>query len=191
MALPISGPISANNIRTEIGKSTQTNFSIKNAETGVYVNINQLSEFKPNGTYPHRFSEWMGYNHSAGEPVYTIELRGYTDLGNSDNGTIMTVYKNGTAYLNSSCYSYAGYSCSVLQEQILAGDSFYLEFKPKSYFSGNGYSYFTLLRVVYSSTTRGILYDSGNYYAVTTSSKNFPEFTAVSGENITISVTLQ
>ena len=170
-------------IKAEIGKSTQTNFSIKNAETGVYVNINQSSPIRPNGANPYSFSEWRGYNHSAGGPVYTIELRGYTDPGNSGDGNLMTVYKNGTVYLNSSCYSYAGYSCGVSQAQILAGDSFYLEFKPKGYFS--------LLRVVYNSTTRGTLYDSGNYYAVTTSSENFPEFTAVSGENIIISVTLQ
>ena len=122
--------------------------------------------------------------------VYTIELRGYEASGGDGDGTLMTVYKNGTAYLNSSCYSYPGYSClasPASQAQILAGDSFYLEF---SYFSDYGYSYFTPLRVVYNSTTRGTLYDSG-IHVVTTSSENFPEFTAVSGENITISVTLQ
>ena len=189
MAIPISGSISANSIRTEIGKSTQTNFSIKNAETGVYVTLNQSSPIKPDGSSPYKFSEWRGYNHSAGGPVYTIEVRGYTDNGGNSDGNLMTVYKNGTAYLNSSCYSYPGYSCLGSQAQISAGDSFYLNFRPKSY--NNGESFFTLLRVVYSSTTRGTLYDSGNYYAVTTSSENFPEFTAVSGENITISVTLQ
>lgn len=183
MALPNSGSISANDIRIEIEKATQTNFSIKNAETGIYSTINQSSASRPNGAAPYSFGEWRGYNHS----IVTngiISVRGYQSDGDSFNN-LMTVYKNGIEYLNTSCYSNTHVTCLTTSGVISTGDSFYLNVQATDF---GGDSYFSVLRVYYNSDIRGTLYDSGNNYTILNPSENFPEFTLIEGENISISV---
>lgn len=68
MALPSSGQIGSNAIRTELGVPSQTNFSITNAATGVYATINTNSTSRPNSAQPHNYSEWYSYNHTAAPP---------------------------------------------------------------------------------------------------------------------------
>jgi hypothetical protein len=65
MALPSSGQISMNQIRTELGIPSQTSFSLDTAENGGYVAINTNSPFRPNSGNPAAMSEWYSYNHSA------------------------------------------------------------------------------------------------------------------------------
>lgn len=186
MALPNSGSISANDIRIEIEKATQTNFSIKNAETGIYSTINQSSASRPNGAAPYSFGEWRGYNHSI-VTSGTISVRGYQSDGNNFNN-LMTVYKNGIEYLRTSCYSNTYATCLATSDVISTGDSFYLNVQATSFFSPDGYTYFSSLRVYYTSNIRGTLYDSGNNYIIASPSENFPEFTLIEGENISIHV---
>jgi len=65
MPLPPSGVLSMNDIRVELGISTQAPFSLKDASTGVYVTINTCSEYRPNGVSPYAISEWYRYCHSC------------------------------------------------------------------------------------------------------------------------------
>lgn len=65
MALPESGQISSNAIRTELGVPSQAPFSISDAATGVYATINTNSPSRPNNAQPHSYSEWYGYDQNA------------------------------------------------------------------------------------------------------------------------------
>ena len=65
MTLPLSGPLEASDINVELGRSATAVMSIKDAATGVYGAINTCSIPHPNGTAPHSYSEWYGYNHNA------------------------------------------------------------------------------------------------------------------------------
>jgi len=65
MTLPLSGPLEASDINVELGRSATAVMSIKDAATGVYGAINTCSPYFPNGSAPHAYSEWYGYNHNA------------------------------------------------------------------------------------------------------------------------------
>lgn len=65
MALPPSGTLSMNDIRVELGISTQSPFSLADASTGVYVAINTCSQYRPNGVSPYAISEWYSYCHTC------------------------------------------------------------------------------------------------------------------------------
>lgn len=65
MTLPLSGPLEASDINVELGRSATAVMSITDAATGVYGAINTCSPYYPNGTAPHSYSEWYGYNHNA------------------------------------------------------------------------------------------------------------------------------
>jgi hypothetical protein len=65
MTLPLSGPLEASDINVELGRSATATFSITDAATGVYGAINTCSPYYPNGSAPHTYSEWYGYNHNA------------------------------------------------------------------------------------------------------------------------------
>lgn len=65
MVLPSSGQISFNDLRVELGVSSQAPFSITSASTGIYATINTISPSYPNSATPHQISEWYSYNHSA------------------------------------------------------------------------------------------------------------------------------
>jgi hypothetical protein len=65
MTLPLSGPLEASDINVELGRSATDVMSITDAATGVYATINTCSPYFPNGTAPHAYSEWYGYNHLA------------------------------------------------------------------------------------------------------------------------------
>lgn len=65
MALPLSGPISASMIRTELGIPSQAPFSIDSAENGTYIALNTCSAYLPSPSNPAAISEWYGYCHSC------------------------------------------------------------------------------------------------------------------------------
>jgi len=65
MTLPTTGPLSLSDIRTELSASGITNnLSLKNAETGVYGDINNGGSH-PDGVSPYAISEWYNYNNNA------------------------------------------------------------------------------------------------------------------------------
>jgi hypothetical protein len=68
MTLPASGQISFNDLRVELGISSQAPFSITTAATNGYVTINTNSPSYPNSSTPHAISEWYSYNHNAAPP---------------------------------------------------------------------------------------------------------------------------
>ena len=65
MTLQLSGILEASDINVELGRAATATFSITDAATGVYGAINTCSPYYPNGTVPHAYSEWYGYNHLA------------------------------------------------------------------------------------------------------------------------------
>lgn len=68
MALPSSGTLGMNQIRTELGIPSQAPFSLNTAVQEGYVYLNECSASKPNPSTPQTLSEWYSYNHSA--PCY-------------------------------------------------------------------------------------------------------------------------
>lgn len=74
MTLPASGQISFNDLRGELGVSTQSPFSIASASAGTYATININSPDRPNSSTPHAISEWYSYNHN-----YTCTVTQYCD----------------------------------------------------------------------------------------------------------------
>jgi hypothetical protein len=86
MTLPISGQISFKNINTELDRISTDEISLANAETGIYVPINQNSPSRPNGNVPYAISEFYGYNNEAlpGFPV-TDGLILALDAGDSNS----------------------------------------------------------------------------------------------------------
>ena len=54
-----------NDIRVELGISSQSPFSLDTAENGGYVTINVCSPSRPSSGNPAAMSEWYGYNHTA------------------------------------------------------------------------------------------------------------------------------
>lgn len=68
-ALPSTGPISLNDIRTQLGLSTKTNFSLDSAENGDVANgyptINKCSPTRPSDVDGCSLSEWYNYDHGA------------------------------------------------------------------------------------------------------------------------------
>ena len=66
MVLPSTGnTISFNQIRIELGISSQAPFSIETAENGGYVALNKCAVPQPSPTNPASISEWWSYDNSA------------------------------------------------------------------------------------------------------------------------------
>ena len=66
MALPASGTISASMINIELGRIGSASLSSNNASAGGYWRINFNSAQRPDKFNPDEYSEWYGYNHTAG-----------------------------------------------------------------------------------------------------------------------------
>ena len=66
MALPVSGTISASMINIELGRIGSASLSSNNASAGGYSRINTNSGQRPDKFNPDEYSEWYGYNHTAG-----------------------------------------------------------------------------------------------------------------------------
>lgn len=74
MALPLTGPLGINQIRTELGIPSKAPFQLDLAENGDngngYPTINQASLYKPSASNPAAISEWYGYDHTATKRMY-------------------------------------------------------------------------------------------------------------------------
>ena len=161
MALPSSGSLGLNSIKTELGIPSQAPFTLASASLGYYVAINQSSPSKPNSTAPHAISEWYGYNHT-----YSAARSIIIALTVTSGTTTLTAFKNGVSYLTRTT---AGNTFG----SITPGDTFAGKITRTSS---------TAVDLEVFSTTRGGLYavyDS----AVTLTS---PTFTLQSGEDINI-----
>jgi hypothetical protein len=79
MVLPSTGnTISFNQIRIELGISSQAPFSIETAENGGYVALNKCAVPQPSPTNPASISEWWSYDNSAVS----------TEIGLMDSSTV-------------------------------------------------------------------------------------------------------
>lgn len=66
MALQASGQIAMSDINLELGRLSNDQISLNDAEDGVYAVINTNSTNRPSSIDPAAMSEWYSYNHSAG-----------------------------------------------------------------------------------------------------------------------------
>ena len=69
MALPLSGQISMDDIRVELGVPTQSPFGLNEARDGTYVALNQNSPTLPPSSGTVSLSDWYSYDQDAG-PSY-------------------------------------------------------------------------------------------------------------------------
>lgn len=69
MAVPTSGALSLGGIRKEVSYSNYSqpvsilNISLSDVSTGVNGTLNTSSSSRPDGSTPHKMSEWYGYDH--------------------------------------------------------------------------------------------------------------------------------
>jgi len=94
MALPLSGQISMDDIRVELGVPSQSPFGLDEARSGTYVAINQCSTYKPPVEGTVSLSDWYGYNQTQACPA-TATLQWSLSLTGGAVGT-MDLYVNGT-----------------------------------------------------------------------------------------------
>lgn len=89
MAVPSTGSVSMRGIRREIGtnnyssSTNYTNISLEDMSEGVNGTINTASTSKPNGTNPHKMSEFRGYDHDAGPALTQKNVGGGNGLSSS------------------------------------------------------------------------------------------------------------
>lgn len=110
MALPLSGTLTMNQIRTELGIPSQAPFSLDTAENGGYVALNPCSPYQPSSGNPASISEWYGYNHTinccGGSPCYTHTGWAFSyDCASACAGPF-----TGSVY---SCCATLGVNCSI------------------------------------------------------------------------------
>lgn len=117
MPLPLSGTLTMNQIRAELGIPSQAPFSLDTAENGGYVTLNPCSPYLPSPGNPASISEWYGYNHTinccGGATCYAFSVyivsgaNCTTVCGQTPNTTIYTcssVLNPGVGFsFNSNC----------------------------------------------------------------------------------------
>lgn len=125
MTLNGSGQISFNDLRVELGVSSQAPFSITSAATGVYATINTNSPSKPDASTPHAISEWYSYNHNAAAcaPLNSGASLSYatttpadpTNCGGGGNEytNSQVFYSNDCSTLGSGCTVYSTSACTT------------------------------------------------------------------------------
>lgn len=107
MAVPASGPLSLRGIRREVSYSNYTqlvsilNISLSDVSTGLNGALNTQS-LRPDGSAPHKMSEWYGYDHdysTASAPTVTTGTCSWNSTNNyidafgsvsSDGGSTIT-----------------------------------------------------------------------------------------------------
>jgi hypothetical protein len=111
MTLPASGQISFNDLRVELGISSQAPFSITSASTGLYVAINTNSPDRPNSSTPHAISEWYSYNHNASSATCYSVFNG----GGGTSNTISWTDANGVPRTGTLASGVTTYVCSQVE----------------------------------------------------------------------------
>lgn len=126
MALPASGSINMDDIRVELGVSTQTPFGLNEARSGNYAAINPNSTYKPPSSGTVSLSDWYGYNHTqAGTATLSWT---YSETGGA-NGE-MRLHVNSSVVVTTTSTSNGTYT-------IYQGDDIYVEIELLSACSGN------------------------------------------------------
>jgi len=114
MVLPSTGnTISFNDIRIELGISTQAPFSIDTAENGGYVALNKCAVPAPNASNPASISEWWSYDNDAVSTEIGLMDKSATSCADacalSVAGTDVLYWNTGqtTVYTDSTCNTLA------------------------------------------------------------------------------------
>jgi hypothetical protein len=125
MAIPDSGVITAQMINLELARSRTAQLSIDTAENGGYGAINQNSPSRPNSANPAAYSEWYGYNHTAGGSGTFEYPLGY-DL-NSGNQACSNYYFGGLGLYwgNSPSFDFATALYSNIDGTVFANTGWY------------------------------------------------------------------
>ena len=90
MAVPASGPLSLRGIRREVAYSNYTqavsilNISLSDVSTGVNGTLN-TSSLRPDGSTPHKMSEWRGYDHDTSTATAPTVTTGICSWNSTDN----------------------------------------------------------------------------------------------------------
>lgn len=126
MALPLSGPLSLNDIRIEQNQSTKSPYSLINASVGAagYSIINQDSPIPPLSTSPYSISEWRGYS-------------AFTIVWSNISNTKLDIYVNNILTLTTSAAIGGVFDVNL-------NDTFYATFTP---LNPPGYGAFTTLNL--------------------------------------------
>lgn len=116
MAVPASGQLSLGKIYKELiydnydaSTAPGSNVSLKNMSTGVTETINTSSSSKPDGSAPHKMSEWYGYDHDASTataPTVTTGICGW-DSTNLDIDALGSVSSDGGSTITERGFCYA------------------------------------------------------------------------------------
>lgn len=133
MALPLSGQISMDDIRVELGIPTQSPFGLNEARNGTYVPLNGCSPYLPPTTGSISLSDWYGYNHSTLCEI-TVNLNvvpgggGYIDVTNQSTFVTYTITAAdtiGVGTVPTGSYVVSNYalnnSCSPLNPYVSPG----------------------------------------------------------------------
>jgi hypothetical protein len=115
MALPLSGPLSLNDIRIEQNQSAKSPYSLIDASTSAagYSLVNPDSPIPPINTPPYSISEWYGYS-------------AFTIVWNNISNTKLDIYVNNTLTLTTSAAIGGVFDVNL-------NDTFYATFTPLSY----------------------------------------------------------
>lgn len=92
MAVPASGQLSLSRVHREFiyndydaSTAPGSNVSLKNMSTGVNGAVNQISSSRPDGSAPHRLSEFYGYDHDKSLVFLGLNGPVFTSTGNSSS----------------------------------------------------------------------------------------------------------
>lgn len=115
MVLPSTGnTISFNDIRIELGISTQSPFGLDQAENGNYVAINKCAVPYPASGNPAEISEWWSYDHSVAATEIALTDSNATSCSAACaqfvNGDVTLYYNQGqtTVFIDDDCNTLAG-----------------------------------------------------------------------------------
>lgn len=114
MVLPSTGnTISFNDIRIELGISSQAPFSIETAENGGYVALNKCAFPVPSATNPASISEWWSYDNNAVATEIALVDRSTVSCADvcsqQPDGQYILYYNQGatTVYTDTTCNTLA------------------------------------------------------------------------------------
>ena len=105
MALPSSGQISMNDIRAELGVSSQSPFSLNTARQGGYVALNQFSPTLPPYSGQVSLSDWYSYCQSCGYNTISLAYSSVDVVGACGSTSYSTYYYSGTLGLGTTLYT--------------------------------------------------------------------------------------
>lgn len=116
MAVPASGQLTLGKIHRELiydnynaSTAPGSNVSLKNMSTGVTETLNTGSTSIPDGSTPHKMSEWYGYDHDVSTATAPTVTTGFCtwDSINSDIDASGNVSSDGGATITERGFCYA------------------------------------------------------------------------------------